>query len=172
MNNEEKRTLLKRLYDEGKITIDEMLVLSMKDTDEPTECSHECRCNKKSLNDIVSIAVSDAISDECGLDVDKILDYMGDHNWCWMGKHVTREMFIDKLRGLIFSVLMSIRDYIREDNMTIDDLRSQDKSWTRSTDCIEVTAYIDDNDLISIDVAFILDQGCASASIDDIIETM
>lgn len=170
MNNEEKRAILKRLYDEGNITIDEMLTLSMNDTDELSNCQPEVKCAQITIDDVINIATSDMFHEEYGMNVDNILRYMDEHDWRWRGKHVTREMFVETMHNLISGVIKNAHDYIKRNNLTINDLRSQDKSWTQSTGGISVTAYFDDDDILSIEASFTIDNGCTSVKLKDLID--
>jgi len=168
-----KKEILKRLYESGDITLDELLTLSINGDEIKAECDkikEEVTPIKISIEKLIDEATDDINNSQYGLDVDNIIRYMYSHEWKWLDKNVTKEMFYDYTRMLISDVINEAKEYICNCGLSYYDICKMDKSWSSSTGGITVTAYIN-NAVLSIEVSFTIDNGFASVNIKDIMET-
>lgn len=177
MNSENSKTMkkeiLKRLYESGDITLDELITLSINGDEIKAECDEmkavEAEPIKISIDKLIDDATDEVSNSENGLDVNNILRYMDEHDWRWRGKHVTREMFNSTTRMLVSDVINQAKIYIYNCGLSYDDICQLDKSWSSATGGITATAYIDE-EILSVEVSFTIDNGFTSVNIKDIMK--
>ena len=96
----DKNELIKALYESGKITFDEALVLAEKkgtlELDEPMYQAKESLLDRVTNKTISETLNGVEVEDEYGdpeivkFDIDKIVDFMNDNDWEWAKHDGTR----------------------------------------------------------------------------------
>ena len=152
----DKNELIKALYESGKITFDEALVLAEKkgtlELDEPMYQAKESLLDRVTNKTISETLNGVEVEDEYGdpeivkFDIDKIVDFMNDNDWEW-AKHdgtyelqpVTREIFKKELKRQIKETVKQVIDKY-EAGKPIDECTGR-----YETGGLRVESHIDEN---------------------------
>ena len=169
--------LIKQLYEEGKITFDQVMTLASNEEAQipsPVESSARSIQNKKEI--FIKTLVEDMINhnEEDGLllsfDINKVVEYMNSSGWTWRENEVTVDMFKETLKSYLNDVISdTVNDYL--DGAWEDTYSESDTQWpcyhTIQGGGIEVESwYNNDSDVIEVNARFVIEEATTSASVD------
>ena len=149
----EKQLVIKRLFQEGKITTDELILLSSSSSKLPQL--------PKSKQDVIKQLTNECVEN---FPVDRVINYMHQVNWKWALEEVNKETFTHQLRNLIERTVNQMFDYVRKHD---EPLSSIEESFGIATGGIEVTGFFNKDGQPEIEVKFVAADSFAIYTDDD-----
>ena len=137
----EKQLVIKRLFQEEKITIDELILLSSASSKSPQL--------PKSKQDVIKQLTNECVEN---FPVDRVINYMHQVNWKWALEEVNKETFTHQLRNLIERTVNQMFDYVRKHD---EPLKYIKEDFGAATGGIEVIGYFDEEGYPEIEVRFV-----------------
>ena len=141
--------IIKKLFQEGKITTDELIILSS--SSEESQTQHLL----KSKSGVIEKIANDCIRN---FPVDDVVNYMQQTGWRWALKEVNKEAFTNQIYELVEETVNQMFDYIKEHKeslKSIEDLKNIEESFGVATGGIEVIGFFDEDGQPEIEVKFI-----------------
>ena len=145
----EKQLVIKRLFQEGKITADELILLSS--SSEESQVQHLL----KSKSGVIEKITNDCIR---SFPVDNVVSYMHQTGWKWALEEVNKEVFTNQIYELVEETINQMFDYIKEHKeslKSIKDLKNIEESFGVATGGIEVIGFFDEDGQPEIEVKFV-----------------
>lgn len=181
-----KAELIKQLYEEGKITIDQVIALSSNETTESPAETGLSEINTESekgqldpkeqfIKDLVDGIVErnvDCDGDLLSFDIDKIVNFMKNDGWKWRDNVVTFDDFKNTMASLLDGVIRkTVDDYLS--SQWRDKYQEDDLNWpcyhTISSGGIEVESwYNSEEEIIEVNAKFVAEETMTYKSINDL----
>lgn len=172
-----KAELIKQLYEEGKITFDQAMILTSNEEAQipsPVESSSRPIQNKKEI--FIKTLIEDMINhnEEDGVlfsfDINKVVEYMNSSGWTWEEDKVTVDRFKGTLKSYLKDVITdTVNDYLN--GVWKDTYSESDTQWpcchTIQGGGIEVESwYNNESDVIEVNAKFVIEEAMTCASVD------
>ena len=152
--NNLKREQIKQLFNEGIISVDELIDISSRLKDNQTET-----LSRKYVTDYL---VEESLKE---FPVEQVVDFMHQINWKWALEEVTVESFKKQVYELVEETVKQMFDYVVAHNTT--PLKDIEEEFGVATGGIEVVGYFDEEGYPEIEVRFVAATTFSSYTQDD-----
>ena len=139
--NNSKLEQIKQLFNEGIISVDELISISSRLKDNQTET-----LSRKYVTDYL---VEESLKE---FPVEQVVDFMHRINWKWALEEVTVESFKKQVYELVEETVKQMFDYVVAHNTT--PLKDIEEEFGVATGGIEVVGYFDEEGYPEIEVRF------------------
>ena len=152
--NNSKLEQIKQLFNEGIISVDELIDISSRLKDNQTET-----LSRKYVTDYL---VEESLKE---FPVKQVVDFMHRVNWKWALEEVTVESFKKQVYELVEETVKQMFDYVAAHNTT--PLKDIEEDFGAATGGIEVVGYFDEEGYPEIEVRFVAANVFSSYTQDD-----
>ena len=146
--NNSKLEQIKQLFNEGIISVDELISISSRLKSNTSEDSENC--NNLSRYFVTDYLAKDSIKK---FPVKQVVDFMHQVNWKWALEEVTVESFKKQIYELVEETVKQMFDYVVAHNTT--PLKYIKEDFGVATGGIEVIGYFDEEGYPEIEVRFV-----------------
>lgn len=159
--NNSKLEQIKQLFNEGIISVDELISISSR---LKSNTSEDSESNSNNLNRyfVTDYLAKDSIKK---FPVKQVVDFMHQVNWKWAFEEVTVESFKKQIYELVEETVKQMFDYVVAHNTT--PLKDIEEEFGVATGGIEVIGYFDEEGYPEIEVRFVAANVFSSYTQDD-----
>lgn len=154
--NNSKLEQIKQLFNEGIISVDELISISSRLGGDHTETK---TLNRKYVTDYLA---EESLKE---FPVKQVVDFMHRVNWKWALEEVTVESFKKQIYELVEETVKQMFDYVVAHNTT--PLKDIEEDFGAATGGIEVVGYFDEEGYPEIEVRFVAANVFSSYTQDD-----
>ncbi len=157
---EEKNKLIKSLFEQGKITFEQALLLASQQVSgienlayrDPEEEEPDPE-EEEPLSKIINCVYDDLINvKESRIDVEYIVDIMNERNWTWRDEPVTVARFKTQVLDQVTQVVTFLYDVYKKDQD-----RDKDEDYFVDYGGVKVSGLLTTNNTLEVTIDFILD---------------